>query len=149
MIPPKTKKKPRGRPWPKGFRAGPGRRKGQVSKVTGEVRELCQNIVRDENYLKNLTLRMIRGDVPPQVEQMVWVYAFGKPKESIEIEQNVTTVDVTPKVDPYQQLVSVIRALVEADVIPAEAFSKFAVNPADEVEPIDVSMNGNNGEEIH
>ena len=67
-----------------------GRPKGP-NKATQEVLDLCRRLVRDKAYLRRLTERMRRGKVAPAVETMVWAYAFGKPKDILQLEAHVTT----------------------------------------------------------
>lgn len=66
-------------------RGGPGRPKGLPNHATREARELSRLIVQDPNYFKHLKKRMIAGDAPPAVECMCWYYAFGKPRERVEL----------------------------------------------------------------
>ena len=62
-----------------------GRRKGTPNKVTAEVRVVCAAILDDPTYRTNLTARARAGTLAPAVEAMLWHYAFGKPRESLEV----------------------------------------------------------------
>jgi len=62
-----------------------GRRKGTPNKVTAEARAVCAAILDDPTYRTNLTARARAGTLAPAVEAMLWHYAFGKPKESLEV----------------------------------------------------------------
>ena len=62
-----------------------GRRKGTPNKVTAEVRVVCAAILDDPTYRTNLTARARAGTLAPAVEAMLWHYAFGKPKESLDV----------------------------------------------------------------
>jgi hypothetical protein len=73
----------KGRPFPKGHR-GPGRPKGVPNKLTIEVRELARNIVNNDAYLERLKVRIDRGSAP-HMETLLWHYAWGKPKETLEM----------------------------------------------------------------
>ena len=68
----------------------PGRPKGVPNKATLEVKELARSLVEDPVYRKKLqaSLRKRKG-VAPAVETMLWHYAYGKPKEQIEIDARV------------------------------------------------------------
>ncbi len=68
----------------KGRKTG-GRQKGTVNKATAEVRAVCAAIVDDATYRKNLTARARRGELAPAIEAMLWHYAFGKPKDSLDV----------------------------------------------------------------
>jgi hypothetical protein len=61
-----------------------GRRRGTLNKATREAKALCNAIVDDPRYLKNLKARMIDGDAGA-MEPIVWYYAKGKPKERVEL----------------------------------------------------------------
>ncbi len=61
----------------------PGRPKGMANKVTIEVRELAQRIVMDPAYQRSLHRRLLAGTAP-QLEALLWQYAFGKPRDKIE-----------------------------------------------------------------
>lgn len=60
-----------------------GRPKGCLNKITRDVRELATQIVTDEAYRKALVRRIKRGKAP-HMETMLWHYAYGKPKETVE-----------------------------------------------------------------
>lgn len=66
-------------------RGGPGRTAGTPNKATVEVRALCQRLLSDREYQNNLRARLTAGDLPPAVEAMLWHYAYGKPKERVEV----------------------------------------------------------------
>lgn len=80
---PPPKKAP-GKPFKKGDPRA-GRPRGTKNKTTVEVRELAQSLVDDPKYLKALRARLLAGECPPPVETMLWHYAYGKPKESLEL----------------------------------------------------------------
>jgi hypothetical protein len=60
--------------------AGPGRPQGCPNKVTLEVRAFAQQFINDPAYLENLRKRIFQGKAP-QMEQLMWHYGYGKPKE--------------------------------------------------------------------
>ena len=62
-----------------------GRVKGVPNKATKEVKNLCRSWVEDAEYQKQFLTRFKAGKLPPQLETMVWAYAYGKPKESVEL----------------------------------------------------------------
>lgn len=65
-------------------RGGPGRTKGVPNKATVEVRELSRSLVNDDDYLVKLRAQLRAGRCAPAVESMLWHYAYGKPKDTIE-----------------------------------------------------------------
>lgn len=121
----KRKLKPRGKPFH--GQPGPGRPKGLKNKTTHEVRDIAQRLVGDETYLKALGKRLCTGDVPPQVEVMLWQYGWGKPPEQpIVIDHSITDKTPAQPADDYKGAVEVIRRLVGSGVIPAEALARLA-----------------------
>jgi hypothetical protein len=76
--------RPPGRP--KGTPKTGGRSKGTPNKATVEVRTLCQRLIEDPEYQTRFKARLLEGALPPGVEQMVWGYAYGKPKETVELQ---------------------------------------------------------------
>ena len=62
-----------------------GRRKGTPNKVTAEARAVCAAILDDPTYRTNLTARARAGTLAPAVEAMLWHYAFGKPRNSLDV----------------------------------------------------------------
>lgn len=61
-----------------------GRAKGTRNKNTVDVQAVCRAMVDDLVYRKKLKVRLLAGELPPAVETMLWHYAHGKPKETVE-----------------------------------------------------------------
>jgi len=76
----------RGRPFRRGQSGNPrGRPKGVPNKATHEVRAVAQAIVEDPEYRRNLLARVRKGKAAPAVESLLWHYAYGKPKDTVEL----------------------------------------------------------------
>lgn len=69
-----------------------GRPKGH-SVVTLEVKAAAKLIVDDLTYRNNLLNRARKGKLPPPVEVLLWHYAHGVPKITMDV--NAKVVDVT------------------------------------------------------
>jgi hypothetical protein len=67
-----------------------GRKKGTQNKVTVEVRAAAEALVDDPVYRVKLARDLRRRKVAPPVEQMLWHYAYGKPKEVIQHTEPLT-----------------------------------------------------------
>lgn len=80
-MPPKT-------PNTSGLKRGgqPGRTKGTPNKVTQEVRTLAQNLLQRPAYVQKLQHDIDARKLHPAVETMLWHYAYGKPKETVQVE---------------------------------------------------------------
>ena len=75
----------------KGRKTG-GRRKGTPNKVTAEAQAVCAGIVDDPTYRTKLVARAKAGELAPAIEAMLWHYAYGKPKEQVEVSGALETV---------------------------------------------------------
>lgn len=65
-------------------RGGPGRPKGAVGKIKREVAALAKSLVEDAEYQRSLKARLIAGKAA-QLEPILFYYAYGKPKERVEL----------------------------------------------------------------
>jgi hypothetical protein len=68
----------------------PGRLPGQRNEVTTEVKIAAQQIVDDKIYRANLLIAMRNREVAPGVEQMLWYFAKGKPKDTVVVDGSFT-----------------------------------------------------------
>jgi hypothetical protein len=73
----------RGRPFATG---NSGRPKGVPNKVTREVRAFSRGILEDPLVQARIRLDAQKGRLAPPVLTMLFHYAYGKPKESIELK---------------------------------------------------------------
>lgn len=80
---------PAGRP--KGIKKTGGRQKGTLNKITVEVQKAATELVDSPKYRAKLKRDLENRDVAPAIEQMLWYFAKGKPKETIVHEGNLTT----------------------------------------------------------
>ena len=63
----------------KGHKKFGGRKKGSLNKATRLGQQAGQAILTDEKYRARLRRRMIDYEPSPEIEQLLWAYAFGKP----------------------------------------------------------------------
>lgn len=52
--------------------------------MTAEIRQLARNLLEDKFYRRSLRRRLIDGRLGA-LEVVLWHYAYGKPKEPIEM----------------------------------------------------------------
>jgi hypothetical protein len=67
-----------------GHKAKGGRPPGSLSRRTIEVREFARRFIEDSEYQTSLRRRMIAGKAP-QMEMLLFSYAYGKPVERHEV----------------------------------------------------------------
>lgn len=73
-------------------RGGPPKQKGMLNKVTVEVKEMTRALVESPAYRETLKARLETGALAPGMEQVLWYYAYGKPKETVALEGSIETV---------------------------------------------------------
>jgi hypothetical protein len=78
-----------------GHRRVGGRAKGTLNKATLAGRAFAERLVNDPEYLASVVARAKAGKLQPGIEQMIWYYALGKPKEQLEVSGSVSGRDVT------------------------------------------------------
>ena len=66
-----------------------GRKAGTTNKATVEIKELARSLLEDPVYQAKLTQRL-RDGAAAQIEQMLYHYAYGKPKERFEVSKETT-----------------------------------------------------------
>ena len=62
-----------------------GRRKGTPNEATREIKEASRQILERPAYLKSLQKRLDDGKAP-HMETLLHHYAYGKPKETMDID---------------------------------------------------------------
>ena len=56
------------------------------------VARLCQRMVSDPAYQKQLIERLRSGRLSPVMESSLWAYAYGRPTETIDVQAKVAAV---------------------------------------------------------
>jgi len=56
------------------------------------VARLCQRMVSDPAYQKQLVERLRTGRLSPVMESALWAYAYGRPVESIDVQAKVAAI---------------------------------------------------------
>lgn len=62
----------------------PGKRRPKDQATADAARRIAKRLLNDPAYRKGLIGRLRRGTVQPGVEALLWYYAHGKPKETVE-----------------------------------------------------------------
>ncbi len=63
---------------------GPGRPKGSQNKRTLEAKAFARGLLNDKTYRQKLQARLRTGKAGA-MEPILWAYAFGKPREQLEM----------------------------------------------------------------
>src|SRR5262245_61590818 len=71
-----------------------GRPKGSRNKATIEVRDFARQLIEDPAYQERLRQRVIEGKAP-QMEMLLFKYAYGQPVGHHEVNAEVTAVGLT------------------------------------------------------
>ena len=71
-----------------------GRAKGACNKITIEIKALATAIVENVAYRKKLAARLKAGTAGA-MEPLLWHYAYGKPKETVVLEDSRPLRDMT------------------------------------------------------
>lgn len=74
-----------------GAQIGAGRPKGRLNEKTLAVQTFARSFVEDPDYRLALRARLLLGEANA-VEAMLWHYAYGKPKETVELQGGVDIV---------------------------------------------------------
>lgn len=68
------------------FKTGQGGRKlGARNKNTRDAEAVCRKLIEDKGYRKAFKVRLHAGTLPGSLEAMLFHYAYGKPKERVEV----------------------------------------------------------------
>ena len=94
-------------------RGGPGRPKGVPNKVTVEAKAAAEALVDDPIYREQLALDVQARKVAPAIEQMLWHYAKGKPKDVIEFDGRVNVHDLDYERMTDEELKARLLALLD------------------------------------
>ena len=76
----------KGKPFEKGDPRA-GRPKGKLNRATEIMRGVAAKCCTDKEYQKKLLADFRARKVHPSVEQMMWAYFAGKPKDTLVIEE--------------------------------------------------------------
>ena len=82
---------------------GPGRPKGSLNQHTLEAKAFARGLLNDPTYRKNLQVRLLAGEAGA-MEPLLWAYAYGKPKEHVEVNWNLEKLTDT-ELDQLEMLV--------------------------------------------
>lgn len=79
-------------PFKKGRSGNPkGKPRGAVNHATREIRDVTRQLF-DDAYFANVRVRLSEGTLPAAVECRLLAYAYGEPKQSIELDANLKAV---------------------------------------------------------
>jgi hypothetical protein len=75
-----------------------GRKSGTPNKATVEIKEFARSVLEDPLYQKCLRDRVMQGKAP-QIEVLLFHYAYGKPKEHFSVERGPTLEELVLGID--------------------------------------------------
>lgn len=62
-----------------------GSRPGTNQSLTHQARIFAKAFLDSPQYRESLARRILQDTLPPGIEQMLWHYTYGKPKENVQI----------------------------------------------------------------
>ena len=83
---------------------GGGRPKGSINKATKAMKEFTRKLVESPTYRLKLKKQLEARTLEPAIEQMLWHYAYGKPKETLDVSWNLEGLSDT-ELSQLEQLV--------------------------------------------
>jgi hypothetical protein len=87
--------------FPRGVSGNPrGRLRGAPNKATQEVRALARRLVEDRDYQASVRQRLRAGEAGA-LEPLLWHYAYGKPKDAVELTAVGVSIHWISSVDPH------------------------------------------------
>lgn len=72
-------------------RGGPGRKAGVPNKAAREFKDAARALVEDPVYVAELRRRLVAGKAP-HMEPLLFHYAYGKPRETVDVTASVTAI---------------------------------------------------------
>jgi hypothetical protein len=115
---------------------GTGRKpKGCTNKATRLVQQFCREVLESKEYRESLYRRVVTDSLPPALEVMLYAYAYGKPKERVELnvtnDMEAQVRDATlPDIDMEIQQLS--REVLELQEIQQREAEQRGAEPEDE-----------------
>jgi hypothetical protein len=108
----------------KGLKRGgsPGRPAGQPNKATKEIKAASQKILGDTAYQASLRKRLKAGKAP-HMEVLLHHYAYGKPKETVRVEEQ-----------PAELRVTILRTKADIELIKGPLDPDAEINDPDDDE---------------
>lgn len=86
---------PKQRGYRKGQSGNPaGRPKGVPNKATQAIKELARKLLSTKEYLDNLQKAVEQRKCHPSIEAMLHHYAYGKPKEVVQVEGSESLAEI-------------------------------------------------------
>lgn len=81
----------------------------ELSKAEG--RSFARSILESQKYRDDLRKRAETGNLPSQVEVMLWAYAYGKPPDKLEITagEDLTALSLDQLLEKAQQYQEALR----------------------------------------
>ena len=92
------------------------------------IRQMCREILNSHEYLEHVQRMIVTDTLPPQIEQMLYHYAEGKPVERVEYHESPVALDdlsvdqLEDKLDDLHKRVKMLRKMEDGaaeDVTPA------------------------------
>lgn len=70
-----------------------GRRAGTPNVGKGDAQVRARKLLADPTYMKTLWRRVRGGGLSPQMETLLWHYAYGKPSDTVDVNVRELTLE--------------------------------------------------------
>jgi hypothetical protein len=92
---------------------GKGRPRGAVNGATKRAREFAELILCSQEYRDSLVRRIRTDSLAPNIEALLYHYAYGKPKERVELSEAPPQLDAFSDDELQLRAAAVFRAARE------------------------------------
>jgi hypothetical protein len=113
-----------------------GRPKGSVNFRTRQVQTFCRSVCEDPLYRQDIVDRARSGNLGA-MEAVIWAYAYGRPKESIDlhigpIEEDLSSLSAGELAQRAEDIMKTLREAAELEAaLPAEYRTVLSVDSSE------------------
>ena len=118
------------------MRSRKGRPPGSVNAIHKRVRAIAQQILGSQEYVASLNARIKDGTLPPAMETLLWHYAYGKPRDQIQL----TVMDERLEAAPVEDLEERARLVIDRISRAREKIKAQGAQPAPQLPVINADF---------
>jgi hypothetical protein len=100
-----------------------------TSMSMAEIRSRARRLLSSDTYLTNLETALIDRTISPQVEVLLYHYAYGKPQENVNVNHVVEDLSTLTTEQLHERAAAALTALDEARAIEDALDASFTKVP--------------------